>query len=79
MPYLAWSVLVKGTKSGTQTDFDGKFAIKATPNQTLMFSYIGMKGQELTASSTTINVLQDDSIELEGVVIERGIKRSRTQ
>jgi hypothetical protein len=35
-----------------------------------MFSYIGMKGQELTASSTTINVkLQDDSIELEGVVI----------
>jgi hypothetical protein len=35
-----------------------------------MFSYIGMS-QELTASSTTINVkLQDDSIELEGVVIE---------
>jgi hypothetical protein len=23
-------VLVKGTKSGTQTDFDGKYAIKAS-------------------------------------------------
>jgi hypothetical protein len=30
---LPGDVLVKGTKSGTQTDFDGKFSIKATPSQ----------------------------------------------
>lgn len=36
------SVLVKGTKTGTQTDFDGKYSIKATSSQTLVFSYIGM-------------------------------------
>jgi hypothetical protein len=36
-------VLIKGTKSGTQTDFDGKFSIKASPNDVLVFSYIGMK------------------------------------
>jgi hypothetical protein len=35
-------VLIKGTKSGTQTDFDGKFSIKASPD-VLVFSYIGMK------------------------------------
>ena len=70
MPLPGVSVLVKGTKSGTQTDFDGKFTIRATPNQVLIFSYIGMKTQEALATSTNINIkLKDDSVELEGVVI----------
>ena len=70
MPLPGVSVLVKGTKSGTQTDFDGKFTIKATSNQVLIFSYIGMKTQEALATSTNINIkLKDDSVELEGVVI----------
>jgi hypothetical protein len=30
MPIPGVSVLVKGTKFGTNTDFDGKYAIKAT-------------------------------------------------
>ncbi|GGF07641.1 SusC/RagA family TonB-linked outer membrane protein [Flavobacterium limi] len=78
MPLPGVSVLVKGTKAGTQTDFDGKFSIKASPNQVLVFSYIGMKTQEVAASSTSINVsLKDDSVELEGVVVTAlGIKRS---
>ena len=42
LPIPGVSVLVKGTKSGTQTDFDGKFTIKASPSQTLVFSYVGM-------------------------------------
>ncbi|HEX8017200.1 MAG TPA: SusC/RagA family TonB-linked outer membrane protein, partial [Flavobacterium sp.] len=64
--------------AGTQTDFDGKFTIKATPSQVLVFSYIGMKSQEVAASSTSISVkLKDDSVELEGVVVTAlGIKRS---
>ncbi len=70
MPLPGVSVLVKGSKTGTQTDFDGKFSIKATSNQTLVFSYIGMKTQETKATSNVVNVkLSDDSIELEGVVI----------
>ena len=79
MPLPGVSVLVKGTKTGTQTDFDGKYSIKATPNQVLVFSYIGMKTQEVTANSTTVNVkLKDDSIQLEGVVVTTafGIKRN---
>jgi hypothetical protein len=31
MPIPGVSVLVKGTKFGTQTDFDGKYAINASP------------------------------------------------
>jgi hypothetical protein len=42
MPIPGVSVLVKGTNSGTQTDFDGKYAIKAAPSQILIFTYIGM-------------------------------------
>ncbi len=80
-PLPGVSVLVKGTKTGTQTDFDGKFSIKATPNQTLVFSYVGMKGQEVKASSTSINVsLNDSSIELEGVVVTAvGVSRKERE
>ncbi len=79
LPLPGVSVLVKGTKSGTQTDFDGKYSIKASPSQVLVFSYIGMKAQETTASSTNINVkLKDDSVELEGVVVTAlGITREK--
>ena len=77
LPLPGVSVLIKGTQTGTQTDFDGKFSIKATPTQVLLFSYIGMKSQEASASSTKIAVkLKDDSVQLEGVVVTAlGIKR----
>jgi len=56
LPLPGVSVLIKGKQSGTQTDFDGKYSIKATSNQVLIFSYIGMKNQEIKASSVKINV-----------------------
>ncbi|RED19666.1 TonB-linked SusC/RagA family outer membrane protein [Flavobacterium cutihirudinis] len=80
MPLPGVSVLVKGTKSGTQTDFDGKFSIKASSSQVLVFSYIGMKTQEIAASSSVINVkLAGDAQELEGVVVTTalGVKREK--
>ena len=81
MPLPGVSVLIKGTKSGTQTDFDGKFSIKASPSQVLVFSYIGMKTQEVAASSTTFSIkLKDDSVELGEVVVAGavGIKKKRS-
>ena len=79
MPLPGVSVLVKGTKSGTQTDFDGKYSIKASSNQILIFSFIGMKTQEVMASSSKVNVkLASTAVELEGVVITAlGIKREK--
>lgn len=78
-PLPGVSVLVKGTQLGTQTDLDGKFNIKASASQTLIFSYIGMKTQEKLASSTTISItLLEDAVELEGVVVTAlGIKRQK--
>lgn len=79
MPIPGVNVIIKGTTSGTQTDFDGKFSIKAAPSQTLVFSYVGMKSKEVVASSATLNVtMADNSVELEGVIVTAlGIKRDK--
>ncbi|GIZ07376.1 SusC/RagA family TonB-linked outer membrane protein [Flavobacterium sp. UMI-01] len=78
MPLPGASILVKETKAGTQSDFDGKFAIKASAKQTLIFTYIGMETIEVKASSSTLTVkLKSSSTELEGVVVTAfGIKRN---
>ena len=80
IPLPGVSVIIKGTKVGTQTDFNGKFTIKASSDQTLQFSFVGMKSQELLASSTTVNVkLKDDSVQLGEVVVSGavGIKKKK--
>ncbi|HEU4789475.1 MAG TPA: SusC/RagA family TonB-linked outer membrane protein [Flavobacterium sp.] len=79
MPLPGVSVLVKGTKNGTQSDFDGKYSIKAAPSDVLVFSYVGMKSSEKSASSTTVNVkLASDATQLESVVVTSlGIKRDK--
>ena len=81
MPLPGVSVLVKGTKSGTQTDFDGKYSIKASANQTLIFSFIGMTTLEIQASSTIVNTkLQNSALELESVIINTlGIEVKRSE
>jgi TonB-linked SusC/RagA family outer membrane protein len=76
-PLPGASVLIKGTQKGVQTDMDGKYSITVNGNQTLVFSFIGMKTQEISANSTTINVkLLSDAQELESVIVTAlGIKR----
>lgn len=78
LPIPGVNVLVKGTSAGTQTDFDGKYSIKASPNQILIFSFVGMKTQEIMASSSSLNVkMADNSVELEGVVVTAlGVKKA---
>ncbi|MDR7371946.1 SusC/RagA family TonB-linked outer membrane protein [Flavobacterium aquidurense] len=80
MPLPGVSVLVKGTKAGTQTDFDGKFTIKASSTDVLLFSFVGMKSQEVSASSSSLHVkLLDDATQLADVVVTTalGIKREK--
>ena len=76
-PLPGVNVLVKGTNVGTQTDFEGKFSIKASSTETLVFNFVGMKSQEIVASSTTFSIImKDDAVELEGLVVTAlGIKR----
>lgn len=71
-PLPGASVIVAGTTTGTQTDFDGNYTLANVPsNGTLEFSYIGFESQQLTvAGKTTINVsMQEDAQALEEVVV----------
>jgi TonB-linked SusC/RagA family outer membrane protein len=79
MPLPGVSVLVKGTKNETQSGFDGKYTIKAEPAAKLVFSFIGMKSSEKSASSITVNVkLASDEVALgEVVVIGYGTQKRR--
>ena len=43
IPLQGATVIVKGTNHGTQTNVDGKYAIKTKENDILVFSYIGYK------------------------------------
>lgn len=73
------SVEIKGTKVGTQTDFDGGYTITAKTGQVLVFSYVGMKTQQIAVSGSTMNVkLQDDATMLEGIIVTaQGVKREK--
>ena len=69
-PLIGASVLVQGTTTGGQTDFDGNFTLQVDPNATLVISYVGYHTQEVPVNGqTTINVvLQENSVVLGEVV-----------
>jgi TonB-linked SusC/RagA family outer membrane protein len=78
LPLPGVNVLVKGTKKGTQTDFDGAFKIQASQGETLVFSFLGMKTTELPAGTNMKVKLTDDSVKLSDVVVTSlGIKREK--
>ena len=69
-PLPGVNVIVKGTSNGTQTDFDGKFTLRATAGDLIVFSYVGMTTQEKTVgTSNVMNVTMTGSNLLEEVVI----------
>ena len=76
------SVLVKGTTTGTVTDNDGQYKLSVGVNvKTLVFSFVGMKSQEITISSKTIvNVeMEEETLGLDEVVaIGYGTANKRT-
>ncbi|MDH5602356.1 MAG: SusC/RagA family TonB-linked outer membrane protein, partial [Cyclobacteriaceae bacterium] len=65
------TVLVKGTTSGTSTDFSGGYSITAASSDVLVFSYIGYASREVTVGNqSTINVtLQEDVQQLSELVV----------
>ncbi|MGL3000612.1 SusC/RagA family TonB-linked outer membrane protein [Flavobacterium sp. RSSB_23] len=69
IPIPGANVLVKGTKSSTQTDFSGNFAIKASSNDVLVVSFVGMSTVEVKASGRVAVKLKDASNLLENVVV----------
>lgn len=71
VPLPGASVMVLGTARGTSTDFDGKFKIKTTEGDILVFSYVGYLDVKVTVKNqATINVTMQEDIEsLDDVVV----------
>src|SRR3972149_11424695 len=65
------NVLQQGTVNGTSTGVDGAFSLTVPQGSTLIFSFIGMKTQEVgVGSSTVINVtMEEEATALEEVVV----------
>ncbi|TDB61863.1 SusC/RagA family TonB-linked outer membrane protein [Arundinibacter roseus] len=77
-PLPGVSILVKGTNVGTTTDADGKFALNAEPNATLVFSFIGYATQEINVenkSVLTVSLVEGATSLEEVVVTALGIKK----
>lgn len=73
------SVIVKGTSTGTVTDFDGNFTLKSVPeNGSLVISYVGYRNQTVpVAGKNQVKVTLEEDRQLldEVVVVGYGVQR----
>jgi Ca-activated chloride channel family protein len=83
LPIPGVSVVVKESpRTGTTTDIDGKYILNVPEYSTLVFSFIGMKTQEVKVDKQTIiNVtLESENLEMdECIVVALGINRPTSQ
>lgn len=65
------SVVVKGTTIGTVTDVNGNYSLEIKPDAIMVFSFVGMRTQEITVGkNTTINVtLAEETVGVDEVVV----------
>ena len=65
------TVMIKGTSTGTVSDFNGNFSLEAAGNDVLMISYVGMSPQQITVgtSKNLHIVMLDDTKALDEVVV----------
>ena len=70
-PIPGATVVVKGKTTGIITNLDGVYSLKVPGNATLIFSFVGLKSQEVAVNNrTTINVVLASATEaIEEVVV----------
>ena len=75
------SVIVEGTTNGTETNFDGKYTIKASSGDVLVFQYLGYKTFNKTVGTlNTINITLEEGGEVldEVIVVGYGTTTKRS-
>ncbi|WP_417443886.1 SusC/RagA family TonB-linked outer membrane protein [Joostella sp.] len=79
MPLPGASIVVKGSSSGTTTDFDGKYTIQASSGDVLLFSYISFLKKEVSVTNNNVlNVtLEPDVSMLDEIVVTGYGKQTR--
>ena len=79
VPLPGANVIIKGTSTGTQSDFDGNYQINASVGQTLVYSYVGFEPQERRVGvANTIDVSMAAGAMLETVVVTGYSKRNQS-
>ena len=65
------NVIIKGTSTGTATDFDGNFSINVSEGEVLVFSYVGYSTQEITFNGQlSLSVtMSEDASQLDEVLL----------
>ncbi len=80
-PIPGVTVQVRGTTIGTSTDLNGRYSITVPQNATtLVFSYIGMKRQEVEIAGRSVidGIMESDILGLDEVVVTAlGISREK--
>ncbi|RXG21686.1 SusC/RagA family TonB-linked outer membrane protein [Leeuwenhoekiella aequorea] len=70
VPLPGVNVVINGTSTGTQTDFDGNYSILANQGDVLVFSYVGFQEMSVkVGASSTINTSMVAGEELDEVVV----------
>ena len=71
LPLTGVSVIVKGTTVGVSTDIEGKFSLKAAPDQILQFRFLGMKDIDLSipGNHRLEVIMHEDSQQMDEVVV----------
>jgi TonB-dependent SusC/RagA subfamily outer membrane receptor len=79
VPLPGVNIVLKGTTTGVQTDFDGYFSINVENGQELVASYIGQRSQQVPVYSSVMNIrMEEDESALEEVIVSAmGIKREK--
>lgn len=80
-PIPGVNVIIHKTFKGSQTDFEGNYSIIAKTNDTLVYSFVGIKNQKMKADKERINVqlLESETLkETVGPPIQPKIKRLET-
>mgnify|MGYP003110790522 CR=1 FL=1 len=71
LPLPGVMVIIQGSTKGTNTNFDGEFALDAQPGDILTFSSIGFKTQEhvVEKDKNIYVIMEEDSSSLDEVVV----------
>ena len=82
LPLPGVNIVVKGTTSGTQSDFDGNYAISASTGDVISYSFVGYKAVDRTVgAANTISFAMEVDVEAidEVVITALGIKRKKDE
>lgn len=71
LPLPGVNIIIKGTATGTTTDFDGNYVLNVTNGDVISFSYVGFTPQEVTyTGQQPLNVvLIEDTAVLDEIVL----------